>query len=344
MEKKEMRRKVIALISTLLLGLVLITPVAAQTSQGLDWTVDVGDQYHFNVYYWEGILVHEDMYLNVTSNHAILPDPLTDWWNIPEPPIEVYYANGTDPGIISLVFMFSWKIAVPIGNWTLMTELVEDVTTWPLADSVDSVNVVMDTWLHWGFTYNVTSDPRVIVCNSTCLKSDGVLAWEHLLAYDIATQAFAGELILLRDGVAPVVENPDDISYEQGETGHSITWNATDQNPGGYMIFKDDVDVKHGFWNSSSEMITANVDDLNVGSHNYTIVFYEASGKSTSDTVMVDVSAPPVTTTTTTTSSTTTPPPDGFDLSQFLSENMLLIGLGGGVVVLVILIVVLKKR
>ncbi|MFW9793654.1 MAG: hypothetical protein ACFFEE_05100 [Candidatus Thorarchaeota archaeon] len=111
------------------------------------------------------------------------------------------------------------------------------------------------------------------------------------------------------------------------------------------MILKDDVDVKHGFWNSLSEEITVNVDGLSAGSNNYIVVFYEASGESTSDTVMVNVSTPPAptTTTTTTTTATTTATIDGFDFTDFLSQNILMKGIGGGIVVLVIVIVAIKK-
>ncbi len=345
-----MRRKAFALFSVLLLGLVMCVPVAADTSQGLSWAVQVGDQYFYNIYYWEAGIVHEDMYFNVTSNHAALPDPLTDWWHIPDVPGSAYYANGSDPGILVFVFLYAWKIAVPIGNWTLLGELVEAVTTWPvLPASVDSVSVNVDTWLHWGYTYNVTQEPTVIVCSNTYLKSDGKLATIDLLAYSTASQALTGEIRLHCDGYAPVVDSPPDIAYEQGETGHSLTWNATDPSPGGYQILKDDVDIKHGFWNSSSEEVTMNVDGLSAGSYNYTIVFYEASGISASDTVMVNVSGPTTTTsttttTTTTTAATTTTTADGFDLSEFLAENMLLIGVGCGVVIFIIVIVALKRR
>ncbi|MHA1964587.1 MAG: hypothetical protein ACXACG_03235 [Candidatus Thorarchaeota archaeon] len=341
-----MRRKVVATISTLILCLVMLTPVASQTSQGFEWIVAIGDEYQYDVSYWEGsITLDEDMYFNVTADPGTIPDLLTDWWAIPDLSGDVYYANGTDPGLMVLVFMFSWKMAVPIGNWEWMTTLVEAVTTWTAAQAtVNYVNVNVDTWLHWGYNYNATATAsgRHVVGNNTYLKSNGVIARQHLQSFEVGTGTLMGEIIIYRDGFAPVVESPDDIAYEEGESGHSITWNATDQNPGGYMVLKDDVDVQHGFWNSSSEEIMVNADGLSAGSYNYTIVFYEASGNYTSDTVMVDVSAPPITTTTTTTTGTGTA--NGFDLAELISENMLLIGVGGGVVVLIVAIVVLRKR
>ena len=347
-----MRRKII-LVTFGLLVLLQFAPVAALTSQGFDWTVEVGDQYHYNVLYWEEeVYYHEDMYVNITSNHLAVPDPLTDWWDIPEPPAELYYSNGTTPiGTIGLVFIYAMKLVVPIGNWTLLTELVENVTYWDFfGGPVENMSVIEDTWLHWGYTYNLTEDDDTIMCNCTYLKSNGVLARHHLIAYNETNDLIWGEIEILCDGVPPVVENPSDITYELGEMGQNIVWNATDMSPGGYMILKDDIEISHGFWNSSSEFVTVNVDGLSVGSYNYTIVFYEASGISTSDTVMVYVSAPettptsPTSTTTTTTSTSTLPTTGGIDIIDFLSENILIIGIGGGVILLVIVIILLKKR
>ena len=358
-----MRRKIIITLTFVLLGILLIAPVAAVTSQGLDWTVEVGDHHYYNVLYWEeGIYFHEDMYFNISSNHLALPDPLTDWWDIPEPPAYLYYTNGTSPTMMfNLVFIYAMKLFVPIENWTLMTELIENVTYWDFFSAdIENVSVVENTWLHWGFTYNITAEPGEIMCKNTYLKSNGAFARQQLVAYNATYGTIFAEITIYSDGVPPVVESPDDIAYEEGEVGHSIIWNATDMSPGGYMLLKDDTDLKHGFWNSSSEFITVNVDGLDVGSHNYTILFYEASGISTSDTVMVEVSAPttttPTPTTTTTPTSPTTSTPTspttttptttgGFDLPEFLSENIVLIvSVGSGALILIIAIAIFRKR
>jgi hypothetical protein len=353
-----MRRKAVALFSALLLGLVLLAPVAAEpTSQGLEWTVDAGDVHYFYVDYWEEAgELHEDMYYNVTSNHASLPDPLIDWWDIPEVPFVFYFANGTIANDYALLLAYSWKVTVPIGNWTLMDQLVENVTEFSLIGTYPAnASSTTDTWLHWGFSYNATIDIDFeLAANVTYLKSDGVLASLDLLVYESGN--VSGWIEAHRDGNAPLVESPNDIAYEVGETGHSITWNATDTSPGGYMILKDDVDIQHGFWNSSSEEIVVDVNGLGVGSHNYTVVFYEASGLSTSDTVIVDVSSVTTTTTTPTTTTTTTPTTptttddatttttSGVNLPEFLSENVLLLGAAGGIAVILIIVVILRRR
>ncbi|NHJ14651.1 MAG: hypothetical protein EAX95_13310 [Candidatus Thorarchaeota archaeon] len=346
-----MRRKGIALCSALLLGFVLLAQVAAEpTSQGLEWTVNVGDVHYFIVDYWEGgDAIHEDMYYNVSSNHAAMPDPLVDWWDIPDVPLNLYFANGTDASMLAVLFAYGWKVTVPIGNWTLMDELIENVTEFTIFDPLPTnASANVNTWLHWGFSYNATVDTYIVLtANTTYLKSDGVLASLHLLAYD--TGILFGGIIILRDGHLPDLQAPDDIDYIVGETGHQIVWNATDQSPAGYMVFKDEVEIRRGFWNASSEEITVDVDGLDAGTYNYTVVFYEASGISASDTVWVDVGEPATTTTstttaTTTTSTTTATTADGFDLNEFLRENALVIAGIAGIAVILIIVVIVKRR
>ena len=93
----------------------------------------------------------------------------------------------------------------------------------------------------------------------------------------------------------PNIDSPDDIEYEDGTTGHSITWNPTDLNPLSYEIFKDGALVQFGDWNVSSEDIVIGVSGLSVGVFNYTLVVMDASGNFATDTAFVSVvdSTPP---------------------------------------------------
>ncbi|KKN08829.1 hypothetical protein LCGC14_1052760 [marine sediment metagenome] len=95
-------------------------------------------------------------------------------------------------------------------------------------------------------------------------------------------------IVTVKDTIAPVVDSPDDIIYEEGTTGYSIKWTATDNNPGNYVTYKDGVEVDSGSW-TSGVLITINVDGLTVGSYNYTIVVKNAYDNSATDTVIVIV-------------------------------------------------------
>ncbi len=97
-------------------------------------------------------------------------------------------------------------------------------------------------------------------------------------------------VISVRDTLPPVLDSPDDITYEyeQGTTCYNITWFVTDDNPYTYTIYKNDIEIASGVWISGIP-ITINVDGLLPGSYDYTIVVQDLLGNSAADTVIVTV-------------------------------------------------------
>lgn len=124
-----MKRTLNLILVLAILSMFLVAPVAAATSQGLEW----GPAYGFTVEY-EMSSVHddsfnEDIYINVTAvPTAAIPDPLTDWSNIPDFTLGFWWANGTSMGLVAIVFLGVYfvgaKFVVPIGNFTLLQELL----------------------------------------------------------------------------------------------------------------------------------------------------------------------------------------------------------------------------
>ena len=94
----------------------------------------------------------------------------------------------------------------------------------------------------------------------------------------------------------PTLSSPTDINYQQGSTGHSISWIANDDNPNNYVITKDGLNVKSGTWTSGNP-ITINVDGLSPSSYTYAITVYDAGNNSVSDSVNVVISEVPTDTT-----------------------------------------------
>jgi len=178
--------------------------------------------------------------------------------------------------------------------------------------------------------------------------SDGT--YLYTLGYTSSFGAGNSDFALVKwdiDTIAPILTSPSDFSYEQSTTGHNITWTATDTNPDTYIVYKDDVEIASGTW-TSGVPITVNVDGLNIGSYNYTIIVVDTSSNSARDTVIVtvvDSDVPTDTTTeTTTTGDTTTPTvdshipePDDNVVTYLLIASLIAI-------VLVITIVVLKRK
>ena len=219
--------------------MLLAVPAIAQTSQNLEWRIGVGDTFYYHFYYnSEPFLVDEELYANITGPMAAIPDPLTNFSDIPDVPADIKYLNGSDPGMMILFVLFSLKMAVPVGNWSLMTELVESVTSITVITETYPIQpvVIVDDWLHWGFTYNVSQTGVDNVMTVIFLKSDGYVASMRVRGYIEGTSTIMGIIDLDRDGTTPVITAPQDIDYEVGDTGNQITWNATDQSPAGYII------------------------------------------------------------------------------------------------------------
>ncbi|XOA42827.1 MAG: NosD domain-containing protein [Candidatus Nealsonbacteria bacterium] len=94
--------------------------------------------------------------------------------------------------------------------------------------------------------------------------------------------------ISVQDVTNPILDSPDDVTYEEGTTTNSISWTATDNNPDTYIIYRDGLEIDSGTW-TSGVAITINVDGLAVGSYNYTIVVTDAFDNAAFDTVWVTV-------------------------------------------------------
>ncbi len=291
-----MRKRSIVLLSVLMLSLFFVTPTVAQTSQNLEWSTHGGDVFLFQYKYLDWV---DDMVIiNVSSTPNAIPDPLGDYDDIPGIPEDstLTYLNGSPMGMEGFGFalLIGFKFIIPTGNWSLMSNLLENETQLsnPFGgDPVDIYNVTaLENWYQWGYQYNVPGESEDIAfVYVSYLKADGFLSKINAVEYN----STSGEPILLtwifRDGTPPIVDNPEDIVYPEGDTGNEIVWNATDMSPGAYMILKDSVELEKGLWNSSSEEIVVPVDGLSVGTYNYTITFFEASGLGTSDSVEVEV-------------------------------------------------------
>jgi hypothetical protein len=91
------------------------------------------------------------------------------------------------------------------------------------------------------------------------------------------------------DGIAPTVDSPPDVTYDEGDTGRYIEWKPSDAYPSSYEIYREDLLIASGLWNSSSETISVSVDGHQVGTYNYTIRVLDIGGSDASDTVFVFV-------------------------------------------------------
>lgn len=131
------------------------------------------------------------------------------------------------------------------------------------------------------------------------------------------------------DDDSPSVTPLNDISFEFGITGNYLVWICSDLFPESYIILRNGTEIDSGLWNGSN--LAVNLDGLGIGAYNFTILLYDTSGNSASDSVIVTVTAPETTPTT----------PDG---NQLIDPMLLIIAGAASVVVLLILVVVFMKK
>jgi hypothetical protein len=162
-------------------------------------------------------------------------------------------------------------------------------TSGPINDSSwDSANIYAQSW-----TPLVAGSNEVHIISNLNLNTQywfAIKAYDGVPNYSDISNSPSGKTAKLSETTPPVVDNPPDITYEEGTIGHVISWNATDDNPGSYVIYKDGFEVNSDAWTSGTP-IKINVDGLAIGSYNYTIVVSDTFNNTVIDTVFVNVTS-----------------------------------------------------
>ncbi|MHA1614162.1 MAG: hypothetical protein ACTSYJ_04910 [Candidatus Thorarchaeota archaeon] len=109
---------------------------------------------------------------------------------------------------------------------------------------------------------------------------------------------------IIEDVTGPIIEQPANITYEEGSFGNEIQWNITESNPDFYNISRLSNEpgtnftvLESGSWNDKE--IVINVDDLNASRwYFYTLFVNDTSGRNASSsvnvTVLVDTTDPAI--------------------------------------------------
>jgi len=184
------------LLVALLIGAVLAAPVAAATSQGLEWGVANGDRFTYQfTLNSDTDHVSEAMYFDVESIPGTIPNIVDQWSDLPILTIGGYWENGTSLGLYGLVFIFMFTtgsgFCVPIGNYTLLSELLLDEMT----ENVTTAS----TYYYWTSKYSGQSSGETVTVTTSYLKTDGFLA-KYLVTAKNETDTVM-DISVVRDGL-----------------------------------------------------------------------------------------------------------------------------------------------
>jgi len=298
----------------------------------LRWGFNDGDRFDFHlVMTGDGLgfsTLDELLYVRVDDDGLnLIPYNMTEFDDIPFFGAELYWANDTiffDP-----IFSYSWRLAVPIGNWTLISDLVEGLNP--------TENITLDgsdPWF-WGYSRNETSGGVLREVHTDYLKVDGFLARHTVVFTNTTTSEVIGTISFERTGIehytdntAPTINHPDDMGFVEGTENQNITWIPTDDFPATFEIRVNSVVVDSGSWTSGTSIVL-NLDSFNAGVYDCTITVYDFAGNYVTDSVSVNV----------TTAATT-----GNGIPDWIMDNLLYIGIGVGAVVLIGVVVIFRKR
>lgn len=93
------------------------------------------------------------------------------------------------------------------------------------------------------------------------------------------------------DKINPSISgHPQNITIDKSQTNVNLTWNAWDQNPTFYNIYKNGSLVNTSTWHTGDQVYT--LGKLDVGTYNYTIVMFDRANNSNSVFAIVTVKNP----------------------------------------------------
>ena len=168
-----MKRTLSVILVLAILSMILVTPVAAATSQGLEWGAAHGHKVEYTMSSVHEEAFNEDIFINVTEVPTLaIPDPLTDWTKIPDYTLKFWWANETSMGLLALVFlgiiMIGSKFVVPVGNFTLLESLLAPIITG------EEFTTTTDLWrIVWSEDVTATEEHQITGAYSTV---DGFLS------------------------------------------------------------------------------------------------------------------------------------------------------------------------
>ena len=154
-----------------------------------------------------------------------------------------------------------------------------------------SINLGGDAVNYWYYIAGVDGDNQTWTSTTQRSLEDETYT---LYAYgndSVGNEAYR-KVIFTLDTSSPTITHPEEVLYEEGTTGHAITWSSSDATPASFRITRDGAFVLVSCcW--YGEPISINVDGLPVGNYTFVCTVLDQAGYSGSDSVIVSVRKKP---------------------------------------------------
>ncbi|MCH8908621.1 MAG: hypothetical protein IH840_16160, partial [Candidatus Heimdallarchaeota archaeon] len=110
-----------------------------------------------------------------------------------------------------------------------------------------------------------------------------------ILMFDTSSNvAINSVFVLVEDTINPTINQPTDYTYEENSISNNIDWTVDDENPSTYIVYNNGSEFSSGFWSASS-IFRLNINGLELGVHNFTIIIYDVVNNFAIDMVWITV-------------------------------------------------------
>ncbi len=159
-------------------------------------------------------------------------------------------------------------------SWYLEDEYPSEIALYLDGDLDDEVDWTNTSYV---YTYNVTGFE--------------LGTYELRLVATDENENSIEDVITLRiyENVTPSISGPDNLEFFFTDTGYSLRWNITEENPSMYVIERNGTEVETGEIDSLQPYIEISLDGLGIGLHVYVLRVNDTSGNEATDEVLVTV-------------------------------------------------------
>lgn len=197
-----MKRVSQMIFSLALISMLFLVQAEAATSQGLEWGLEVGDQYNYDTVLRDSNneTIREEVIHFIVDTRPLIPDIVNVWDELPTIEADIMWANdASTEELVFDYFMYAMdvELVLPIGNWTFLIDLYEDTAHFD--------GTISDTDGYWGLEgiIFVYGEATVYI---DYLKDDGLMAHFTVNYYngslDVTRQGLSGGILdLITDNI-----------------------------------------------------------------------------------------------------------------------------------------------
>jgi hypothetical protein len=196
-----MKRTLQTVLVLSFVAIFLISPVAAATSQGLEWGVALNDEFTYRLTMVdEGVQTYDEgVNITVTGSTPAISNPLTTWLGIPILSISMVYTNGTpvifEALVIGLAYLLVGGVFItPKGNYSLLADLAAAAPWWTVNHTIVSDSTF------WGIKLSFVDDDSPSMIFVQYSKSNGVCSRFNIESTN-STSHKKSSVSLVRDGL-----------------------------------------------------------------------------------------------------------------------------------------------